>query len=97
MSITAPIRPYTSPLAHVDHVYTHVRPLADREVLRSRENDFINDAIETSIYSAPRRDVTIIPDYDAINDRACLAFFQSPHVQQVMRVTLNSEDNKVSV
>lgn len=63
------------------------KPIKVKRVKHS--NKFINDGVSVAIYNKPRKK-PIIPDYSAMEDKACRTYFESPRVEKLLRITLVS-------
>ena len=78
---------YRSPLSGTGHVQIGIRQNPCKEVWKSREDSFVNDAVKTHYYHYPRK-IPIIPKYDPLYDGECAKYFTSPMVQKIIDITL---------
>lgn len=60
------------------------------EELKSREESFRNDAINTEKQRTKYKD--IIPKYDASNDSHCKKYFTRPDVRNLVSITCSPRD-----
>ncbi|OWF54715.1 hypothetical protein KP79_PYT05034 [Mizuhopecten yessoensis] len=74
---------YGSPLWRKDKVPTTIKPLPAINVQKKLEKGFINDAVSTFMFHTARKR-SIIPPYNAEQDKFAQAYFQSPIAKAVL-------------
>ncbi|XP_070535947.1 uncharacterized protein [Ptychodera flava] len=81
---------YRTPLRHRDTVQAGIKPWMPSKKVRELEEGFVLDAVVAEKQKS--RWNPIIPSYNALRDKYCQAYFQSPQVKKVMKLTVDNEE-----